>query len=77
MDQAVLDVLTGKEPSALLPVQMPANMETVERQYEDVQHDMEVHVDSEGNAYDFGYGLNWKGVIKDKRVAKYKKISKS
>lgn len=73
MDQAVMDVLSGVEPSALLPVQMPAGMETVEQQLEDVSHDMKVHVDSEGNAYDFGYGLNWKGVIKDKRVSQYKK----
>lgn len=72
-DQAVLDVLSGVEPSGLLPIQMPASMETVEQQLEDVPHDMKVHVDSEGNAYDFAYGLNWKGVIKDKRVARYKK----
>jgi beta-glucosidase len=73
MDQAIMDILSGTEPSALLPVQMPADMETVEQQLEDVSHDMKVHVDSEGNAYDFGYGLNWKGVIKDKRVNQYKK----
>ena len=74
MDQAVMDLLSGNvEPSGLLPVQMPANMETVEQQFEDVPHDMKVHVDSEGNAYDFAYGLNWKGVIRDKRVTAYKK----
>lgn len=74
MNQAVLDLLVGAaEPSGLLPVQMPLNMETVEQQLEDVPHDMKVHVDSEGNAYDFGYGLNWKGVIDDKRTAHYKK----
>lgn len=73
MDQAVLDVLTGTEPSGLLPVQMPANMETVEQQLEDVPHDMKVHVDSEGNSYDFGFGLNWRGVISDKRTAQFKK----
>jgi beta-glucosidase len=72
MDQAILDVLTGAEPSGLLPVQMPANMETVEQQFEDVPRDMKVHVDSENHAYDFGYGMNWKGVINDKRVSKYK-----
>jgi beta-glucosidase len=74
-DQAVLDVLTGVEPSGLLPIQMPASMETVEQQLEDVPHDMNVHIDSEGNAYDFAFGLNWKGVIQDKRVEKYKKKS--
>ena len=52
---------------------MPANMKTVEEQNEDVPHDMECHVDSEGNKYDFAFGLNWKGVISDKRTSKYKK----
>jgi beta-glucosidase len=74
MDQAVLTLLTGGvEPSGLLPVQMPLNMETVEQQFEDVPHDMKVYVDTEGHAYDFAYGLNWKGVIKDSRTARYKK----
>lgn len=72
--QAVLDIISGKtEPSGLLPVQMPANMETVEKQFEDVPFDMLSHKDSEGNVYDFGYGLNWKGTIKDARTAAYKK----
>ncbi|MDZ7649165.1 MAG: glycoside hydrolase family 3 N-terminal domain-containing protein [Cytophagales bacterium] len=67
-DQALMDILTGStEPSALLPMQMPANMETVEKQFEDVPHDLTVYVDSEGNGYDFAYGLNWKGVINDER----------
>jgi beta-glucosidase len=71
--QAILDILSGKtEPSGLLPAQMPANMETVEAQLEDVPHDMEVHKDSEGNLYDFGFGLNWKGKIRDSRTQKYK-----
>ncbi len=73
-DQALLEILTGvMEPSALLPLQIPANMEIVEKQFEDVSHDMECHVDSEGNKYDFGFGLNWKGVIQDQRTEKYKK----
>ncbi|MFH6993927.1 glycoside hydrolase family 3 N-terminal domain-containing protein [Flavobacterium sp. FlaQc-48] len=72
--QAVLDIISGKaEPSGLLPVQMPANMETVEKQFEDVPFDMVSHKDSEGNVYDFAYGLNWKGVIKDARTETYKK----
>ena len=74
LNQAVMAVLSGDaEPSGLLPVQMPLNMETVEQQQEDTPHDMKVHVDSEGNKYDFGFGLNWKGVINDKRVFHYKK----
>lgn len=73
MDQAVLELMAGKfEPSGLLPIQMPADMETVEKQLEDVPHDMTVHVDSQKNKYDFGFGLNWNGVINDQRVKKYK-----
>jgi beta-glucosidase len=70
--QAVFDVLTGKEtPSGLLPLQMPANLVTVDTQFEDVPLDMDPHVDAAGHAYDFGFGLNWDGVIKDDRTAKY------
>ena len=73
-DQAVLDLLTGgAEPSALLPLQIPANMVTVEAQLEDVPLDVESYTDSEGNIYDFGFGLNWKGRIQDARTEKYKK----
>ncbi|GAA4456743.1 glycoside hydrolase family 3 N-terminal domain-containing protein [Nibrella saemangeumensis] len=73
-DQALLDLLTGAaEPSALLPMQMPADMKTVEEQYEDVPRDMKCYVDSEENTYDFGFGLNWKGVIRDTRTARYRK----
>ena len=73
-DQALLDIISGvSEPSGLLPVQMPANMKTVELQYEDVPFDMECHVDTEGNSYDFGFGLNWSGVIKDSRTGKYRR----
>ncbi|WP_237563670.1 glycoside hydrolase family 3 protein [Halalkalibacter okhensis] len=73
-DQVIFDILTGEsEPSGLLPMQLPANMRTVEEQNEDVPHDMECYKDSEGNVYDFAYGLNWQGVIEDKRTTKYKK----
>lgn len=71
-EQAVLDIVSGKyEPSGLLPLQMPANMATVEHQEEDVPFDVECHVDTEGNSYDFGFGLNWSGVIHDNRTEKY------
>ncbi|MEN9917778.1 MAG: hypothetical protein RL662_214 [Bacteroidota bacterium] len=71
-EQAVLDIISGKyEPTGLLPMQMPATMSTVEKQFEDVPFDMDCHKDTEGNIYDFAYGLNWKGVIKDARTAKY------
>ena len=72
-DQALMDIITGAaEPSALLPFQMPADMYTVETQLEDVPRDMKAYVDSEGNTYDFAFGLNWEGVISDERVSKYK-----
>ncbi len=73
-DQAILDILTGAaEPSGLLPLQMPANMQTVEEQGEDTPHDMQPYVDAAGNAYDFAFGLNWSGVIDDTRTAYYGK----
>lgn len=71
-NQAFADIISGKaEPQGLLPVQMPADMATVERQFEDCAHDMRCYRDSEGHYYDFAYGLDWKGVINDERVAKY------
>ena len=71
--QALLDIISGKnEPSALLPMQMPADMKTVEEQNEDVPRDMRCYQDAEGNTYDFAFGLNWQGVIKDERVKNYK-----
>lgn len=77
-DQALLDIITGATtPSGLLPVQMPANMKTVEEQKEDVPHDMQPYIDSDGHVYDFGYGMNWKGVINDARTARYKKAIKA
>lgn len=73
-DQALLDVISGNvDPSGLLPMQMPSDMLTVEAQLEDVAHDMDCHVDSEGHAYDFGFGMNFSGVIRDDRVLKYEK----
>ncbi len=71
-DKAFLEIIAGQvEPTGLLPVQMPADMETVEAQFEDVPRDMNCHKDSDGNTYDFAFGLNWSGVIKDNRTAKY------
>jgi len=63
--QAILDIVSGKsEPKAMLPMQMPADMLAVEAQFEDVPFDMNCYKDSDGNVYDFAFGLNWKGVIK-------------
>ena len=72
-NQAVLDLVSGAaEPSGLLPMQLPADMRTVEEQQEDVPHDMKPLVDADGHAWDFAYGLGWKGVIDDARVAAYR-----
>ena len=71
-NQALLDLISGAvEPSALLPMQLPVDMKTVELQMEDVPFDMECYVDADGNSYDFAYGLNWSGRIDDERVRKY------
>ena len=73
-DQALLDIFTGKtEPSGLLPMQMPADMSVVEKQAEDAPHDMKCHTDTEGSVYDFGFGMNWNGQIKDARTRRFKK----
>jgi len=73
-DQAIMDILTGDaEPSALLPFQMPADMKTVEEQFEDVPRDMKCYTDADGNTYDFAFGMNWQGVINEARVTKYRK----
>jgi beta-glucosidase len=73
-DQALMDILSGTaEPSGLLPLQMPADMQTVETQKEDVPQDMKPYKDSEGHIYNFAYGLSWKGVINDTRTKKYGK----
>ena len=73
-NQAVLDIVSGAfEPSGLLPMQMPADMRTVEEQCEDLPHDMRPLVDADGGTWDFGWGLNWNGQITDERTAKYVK----
>lgn len=72
--QAVVDVLTGAfSPEGLLPVQIPADMDTVERQQEDVAFDMDCYQDTQGHTYDFGFGMNFDGVIRDARVSRYRK----
>ncbi len=72
--KAVCELVSGKaEPQGLLPVQLPKNMETVEAHAEDTPFDMEVYTDTKGNHYDFGYGLNWSGIIQDERTKKYTK----
>ncbi len=70
--EPIRELLAGHfEPSGLLPLQIPKDMKAVEEQKEDMPFDMECHVDSEGNCYDYAFGLDWGGVIKDERVERY------
>ena len=70
--EALAAIVAGAaEPSGLLPMQMPKDMDDVERQAEDTPRDMECYTDSVGHKYDFAYGLNYSGVIDDERVRKY------
>lgn len=70
--EALLTLICGKaEPSGLLPVQLPADMDTVELHCEDKPLDLIPYVDGCGNAYDFGFGMNWSGPIEDERTKKY------
>ena len=72
-NNAILDIISGKfEPYGLLPCQMPADMKTVEEQCEDLPCDMRCYTDSDGNSWDFAFGLNWKGTITDKRTKRYR-----
>ncbi|WP_392551826.1 glycoside hydrolase family 3 N-terminal domain-containing protein [Orbus wheelerorum] len=72
-DKAYFDIIVGNyEPSGLLPLQYPLNMDTVEAQLEDVARDLKPYVDEAGNLYDFAYGLNYQGVINDSRTQKYR-----
>ena len=59
------------KPTELLPIQIPLAMATVERQLEDVPHNMIPYVDSEGNAYDFAFDLNGDGLMRHERVPRY------
>ena len=71
-NQAYVEIIKGNtEPSGLLPMQMPKDMRTVEKNKEDVAFDLECYKDGDGNIYDFAFGLNWSGVIKDWRVERY------
>ena len=72
LETAILNIVTGKaEPRGLLPMQVPADMETVEEQGADVPRDVTCHIESEGNAYDFSFGLNWSGRNQDQCVETY------
>ena len=59
---AVLDVIFGRyAPKGRLPVQLPKDMDTVERHCEDKALDLEPHIDEFGHAYDYGFGVGYDG----------------
>lgn len=61
-DAAMLEVITGQHESVgRLPVVFPKDMDTVEANAEDTPFDVEAYVDSEGNAWDHGFGLSCDG----------------
>lgn len=58
-NKVLLEILTGKSrPGGRLPLVMPKDMETVEQHCEDVANDMEAYVDTCGNVYCYGFGLD-------------------
>jgi len=70
--EALAKIVAGiEEPTGLLPMQMPKDMDDVERQAEDKPRDMECYTDAAGHKYDFAFGMNYAGVIDDDRVKKY------
>jgi len=63
----LLDIITGEySTTGKLPFLLPKDMETVERHCEDMGFDMEAYIDSEGNEYQFGFGLDYDGKTKEK-----------
>lgn len=63
-DQALVELALGlSEPRGRLPIGFPSSMDAVEAQLEDVGEDTEPYIDSLGNAYLFGFGLNFSGPI--------------
>lgn len=63
-DKVLIDAALGlKEPHGRLPITAPLDMNAVEAQLEDVGMDTTPYVDTMGNTYSFGFGLNWRGRI--------------
>lgn len=58
--KVLMEILSGDaNPGGRLPLSLPANMETIEKHCEDVFDDYEVHVDTCGNRYGYGFGLRY------------------
>lgn len=67
-----LDIIMGRHnPSALLPFELPASMDDIERHAEDKPHDIRPYTDVDGNIYTFGFGLSFNGRIHDHRTIRY------
>ena len=67
-DRIYIETALGQHnPQGRLPLTSPKNMNAVEKQKEDVGEDMTPYVDSAGNTYKFGFGLNWYGKIRGDR----------
>ena len=72
-DFAYANIITGAvEPYGLLSHPMPKDMDAVEALNEDTPRSVECYTDAAGNTYEFGFGLNWSGVIDDDRTKTYK-----
>ncbi len=68
----VLEILDGTfEPTGLLPWQQPKDMRACYTSATDTPRDLDCYTDANGSTYDFGFGMNWSGVISDDRTAKY------
>lgn len=60
--RAILDLISGNAGfRGRLPVQLPQDMETVERHCEDTAFDLTPYTDEEGHIYDYGYGMDAAG----------------
>ena len=60
-EEAILELLTGRAaPAGRLPIQLPADMETVEGHWEDRPLDLTAYTDELGNTYDYGFGLTYR-----------------
>ena len=59
-DCPVLELLTGRAAQAgRLPIQLPADMETVEVHWEDRPLDLKAYTDEMASTYDYGFGLTY------------------
>lgn len=70
-NRVIFDLITGSAiPNGLLPLQIPKDMDTVEKHMEDVAFDLEPYSDSNGNVYDYGFGMNFEQRIMDERTSR-------